>query len=165
MILLVTSKVFNLAQIFIPLFFVLFNKSDIDFIDRKTRRLIRFLTSAQMKAFGRQTQDLTQLARLATTTIIRICRGVESFLDFGIFLVLKISIHQSFAIRIISITLSGYEKRLIGYLSFGINIFFNNLLPVIEIPIASIKVRSYWWPDTFPDVIDEKFTSKHGLDI
>lgn len=101
-----------------------------------------FLISVWMRAFfDRLAQDLAQLASLVTITTIIINRDIKVFFNLKVFLVFKVSLYQFVATRTTSITLLNHRHGLIGLFYFSIDIFFNDLLPIINILIFFVKIE------------------------
>lgn len=162
----VTTKVFHLAQILIVLLIIFFDYSSIDFSGQNVRGLAQFLILIQIKAlFGGLVRGLAWLARLTTTTTIIIIKSIGGFFNLGVFLVFKVSLYQSMAMKTMNIAFLSHRNGLRGYFSFDINGFFNDLLPVIKILIFFIKVRPYQWLEAILEITDEEFICKHCLGI
>lgn len=161
-----TNKAFNLAQILVTLLFVFFDRSGINSSGGSIGKLAQILVLMQIRAFlSGLTQGLAQLAELATTTIIIIDKDDRGFFDLGIFLALKVFLYLFVAIVTISMTLLGYKSELTGYLSFDINDFFYELLPIIEILIFFIKMRLYQWPEIILEIKNKQFICRCGFGI
>lgn len=94
-----------------------------------------------------------------------ISRGIRDFLDLRVFLVLKVFFHKSIAMKTMNITLLGHGSGLTGHLSFSINVFFNDLLLVVDIPISFIKERSDQGRLDISEIINEKLIHRRNLDI
>lgn len=138
----VTNKVFDLAHIFITLFFVFYDYNSINFSGQNIARSALIFTFAQIRVFlGGLARDLAWLANLITPTTIMINRSIRDFLDLEVFFVLEVFFYQSIVMRITSITLFECENKPTGHFSFDINIFFNDILLVIDILIFFIKVK------------------------
>lgn len=135
--------VYNLAQVPVTVFFIFFDHSSIDSSSWDIEGQV-FLTSVQMRIFLSRAQvlaDLIGLIKLATiTTIIINSRGVESFFNLKVFLILGISFYQPITMRITNITFLYQEKSLTIYINLNIYTSLNSLLPIGYILVYFIQL-------------------------
>lgn len=132
--------VLNLVQVFITLFFLFLDNSDITASCQNILGLALLASPIQMKIFFRRwTQSLTQLIFISIFTLIINNRKIMILLSFGVFLISIFLVLQWFiATDTVCVIFSLQQRSLASYLSFNIHSLFNDHLSIVQVVVFFI---------------------------